>query len=87
MKNASADIGRVFVIVHDDDNVATILDTNLKSATLADGMRIQADVPFGHKVALRQIGQGGQVVKYGVVIGHATSDIVAGQHVHVHNVR
>jgi SAF domain len=36
---------------------------------------------------LRDIEAGDQVVKYGVAIGLATSDIRAGQHVHVHNLK
>jgi (2R)-sulfolactate sulfo-lyase subunit alpha len=44
-------------------------------------------VPLGHKVALRDIEAGDQVVKYGVAIGLATNDIRAGQHVHVHNLK
>lgn len=42
-------------------------------------------IPFGHKVALRNISTGEQVLKYGVPIGRATQDIAAGAHVHVHN--
>ena len=43
-------------------------------------------VPLGHKIALRDIAQDEQVVKYGVPIGRATRPIRAGEHVHVHNV-
>ena len=44
-------------------------------------------VPLGHKIAVRDIGAGEQVIKYGIAIGRATQDIRAGQHVHVHNVK
>ncbi|HJU96589.1 MAG TPA: UxaA family hydrolase [Jiangellaceae bacterium] len=44
-------------------------------------------VPLGHKIALRDIGAGEQVVEYGAVIGRATKAIRAGEHVHVHNVK
>ena len=44
-------------------------------------------VPLGHKVALRDLPAGGEVIKYGIAIGRATQDIRAGQHVHVHNVK
>jgi len=55
----------------------------------ADAVRVVAEtlIPFGHKIAVAPIDAGGQVVKYGEVIGFATSPIRAGQHVHVHNVR
>lgn len=42
-------------------------------------------VPVGHKVALHAIGTGDAVRKYGHVIGYATADIAAGEHVHTHN--
>ncbi|WP_079908339.1 UxaA family hydrolase [Paenibacillus sp. 32352] len=43
-------------------------------------------VPFGHKIAIEDIAQGTDILKYGEVIGRTTADIKAGQHVHVHNV-
>ena len=41
--------------------------------------------PAGHKVALADVPTGGQVRKYGQVIGVATRPIQAGEHVHTHN--
>lgn len=43
-------------------------------------------IPFGHKLALEPIAEGGHVIKYGEVIGVATEPIPAGNHVHVQNV-
>ena len=43
-------------------------------------------VPFGHKIAIEDVPQGTDIRKYGEVIGRTTTDIQAGQHVHVHNV-
>jgi (2R)-sulfolactate sulfo-lyase subunit alpha len=50
-------------------------------------LQVLDPVPLGHKVALRDLAAGEQVVKYGIAIGRATTDIRAGQHVHVHNVK
>ena len=44
-----------------------------------------ADIPMGHKVALRDIAKGEPVIKYGFPIGEATEDIPRGGHVHSHN--
>jgi altronate dehydratase small subunit len=44
-------------------------------------------IPFGHKIAVAPMEAGEPVVKYGEVIGFATSAIRPGQHVHVHNVK
>jgi len=43
-------------------------------------------IPFGFKLALADIPKGGNIVKYGEVMGRATSDIKVGAQVHVHNV-
>ncbi len=43
------------------------------------------DVPKGHKIALADIPAGHEVLKFGFVIGKATQDIAAGEHVHSHN--
>ena len=45
-----------------------------------------ADVPLGHKVAMRDIAKGKDVIEYGRVIGVATQDARKGAHVHVHNI-
>jgi hypothetical protein len=79
--------GRRCVIVHPDDCVATLLDDRRTADRLQDGRACAPGVPFGHKVALRAIGSGEPVVKYGVTIGVATRPISEGEHVHVHNCR
>jgi altronate hydrolase len=43
-------------------------------------------VPAGHKIALRPIAAGDNIVRYGQVMGRARVAIDAGQHVHTHNV-
>lgn len=77
------------LLLHDLDNVL------VARARIRAGERIrvgglavdmEADVPIGHKLSLRPIGQGEKIVKYGVPIGSATADIPRGRAVHVHNV-
>ena len=46
-----------------------------------------ADVPLGHKLALRALAAGAVVRKYGEPIGGASAAIAAGAHVHVHNLK
>ncbi|GAC1651264.1 MAG: altronate dehydratase family protein [Gemmatimonadaceae bacterium] len=48
-------------------------------------MRVRADVPTGHKIALRSIAIGSEVRKYGFPIGRATAEIETGDWVHTHN--
>ena len=42
-------------------------------------------IPRGHKVAVRSIPAGGQVLKFAQLIGYAREDIKCGEHVHTHN--
>jgi (2R)-sulfolactate sulfo-lyase subunit alpha len=48
---------------------------------------VREPVPLGHKVALLPLAAGQDVVEYGERIGRATQPIVAGAHVHVHNIK
>ena len=78
---------RRHIIVHEADTVSTVLDADTQATCLQGGLPCAAGVPFGHKVALRDMPCGAPVVKYGVAIGVATQAIVQGEHVHVHNCR
>ena len=76
----------VRVTPHDDVAVAvralaagTTVDIEGTRVTLVD------EVPAGHKIALRALGVGEAVCKYGYPIGAATAPIVAGAWVHAHN--
>jgi (2R)-sulfolactate sulfo-lyase subunit alpha len=50
-------------------------------------LKSQMDVPIGHKIALKDIGKGDTIIKYGQDIGKAVADIKKGEHVHVHNIK
>lgn len=82
-----------FVISDDRDNVATSVTHIAKGEVVAIGagdtrgaLKVEDDIPLGHKFALRSIAPGREVVKYGEVIGVASAPIAPGEHVHVHNV-
>lgn len=76
------------ILLREGDDVA------VAKVALAAGMvlgyeghevRLTADVPAGHKVALREVREGAAVRKYGQTIGFATRPIAAGDWVHTHN--
>ena len=46
---------------------------------------VEVHLEDGHKYALRDIRVGENIIKYGNPIGHATTDIKKGEHVHSHN--
>ena len=48
---------------------------------------VEVNIEDGHKYALRDIKCGENIIKYGQPIGHAITDIKAGEHVHTHNVK
>jgi altronate dehydratase small subunit len=73
----------------DDDNVAVCLRAVVAATDIRFGeltVRVQADIPAGHKIALEAIPRGELVRKYGQPIGKTSAAIAAGDHVHVHNV-
>ena len=59
------------MILNPSDNVAILTERGV--------------APAGHKIARRAIATGEPVFKYGQIIGYATADISAGDHVHSHN--
>lgn len=74
--------------IHPDDDVAVAVAALAAGDQVEAGGRavtLQGDVPAGHKVALRAIAAGADVVKYGHAIGRATAAIEPGEHVHTHN--
>jgi altronate dehydratase small subunit len=86
--------GRIKVIViNEKDNVATALEplnagtkVSLKVQGRIEKMELLSNIPMGHKFALRDMEEGGAVIKYGEPIGQTTAKITRGEHVHIHNV-
>ena len=75
-----------FIHIHPKDNVAVAL-TAIPAGTVFEGIAALRDIPQGHKMALRSLEEGEQVMKYGFSIGHATASIQPGDWVHTHNMR
>jgi len=75
--------------LHETDNVA-VARTAIPAGAPLEGTTpramTNAEIASGHKVALRPIAVGEEVLKYGQVIGVAKQPIAAGDHVHLHNV-
>jgi len=74
--------------LHPADTVAVAVEALAAGTEVTlDGERLplRDDVPAGHKIALRALEPGQQVVKYGLPIGHATVAMARGEWVHSHN--
>ena len=72
------------IVISPKDLVGVAL-VSLKKGEEAEGVVLLEDIEKGHKFALRDIKKDEQVIKYGEVIGRATRDIEAGEHIHSHN--
>ena len=74
------------ILLNTKDNVAVARRPIPKDTDIGRGdLRALDLIGRGHKVALKPIRSGEEVIKYGQVIGVATQDIEAGRHVHLHN--
>ncbi len=81
------------IVLREEDNVATSLrdlesreDALVGTLERTQTVLVRERIPYGHKFAVRDIRKGEEILKYGEVMGRATSDIASGKHVHVHNV-
>ncbi len=74
-----------FVQINQLDNVMVALE-DFTTNDVVSNVKVLVDVKAGHKVALKNIKKGENIIKYGSPIGAATKDILAGEHVHTHNV-
>ena len=48
---------------------------------------IEKSISIGHKIAVRDIVMGENIIKFNIPIGSAISNIKKGAHVHVHNIK
>lgn len=85
-------------LVHDEgDTVGVVVVETVKAGAALQGlsmetgesvaMNAQADIPLGHKIALKDLVEGETVLKYGHDIGKIVATVKAGDHVHVHNMK
>lgn len=83
-----------FLKINDNDNVVVALNAipageSICVETEGREKKITAleEIPAGHKMAICDIPQGGEVVKYGFRIGNAKEDVKAGAWIHTHNIK
>ena len=66
-----------YIKINPDDNVAVALQ-DLPKGEAVEGVTLSMDIPRGHKIVLRDLKAGDNVIKYGFPIGHVTRDAAAG---------
>jgi (2R)-sulfolactate sulfo-lyase subunit alpha len=84
-------------LIHDDSDDVGVAVTDLESNHEVTGVYMDSGktvsltsrdaVPLGHKIALRGLAKGADVIKYGVRIGRTVDSVRAGDYVHTHNLR
>ena len=80
MANESPKIIRI----QEMDNVAVAVHDLPAGAQVQPGLVTREAIPQAHKIALRDIPAGGEIIRYGVVLGYAKQDIPAGSWINEH---
>ena len=77
-------MARLYVKIKDQDNVVVAVQ-DLKAGTeIMEGLVTNQDIPQAHKIALCDIPAGGEIIRYGVVLGYAINDIKKGDWINEH---
>ena len=76
------------IVLNPADNVAVALTALNPGTAICQGdIKARDAIPSGHKIAIKPIAGGGDVIKYGQIIGQASRAIQPGEHVHVDNLQ
>lgn len=79
------------ILINSKDNVAVaLIDIPQGSKVILPDRKVfkaRGDIPYSHKVALRDIPKGAELIKYGERIGFASIPISRGEWVHTHNLK
>lgn len=88
----------IHFLVHDEgDSVGVVVVEGVKAGDNVTGwimdqdktlnLQAKSDIPIGHKLAIKALGNNDTVIKYGVDIGRVVAPIGVGEHAHVHNIK
>ena len=97
-KSSARKPAKLHFLIHDAKDDVGVAVIDIKNGDEASGLTLDgsrqtvavkalADIPLGHKIALRDFKKGDTVTKYGQDIGKVVAPIRKGDHVHVHNVK
>lgn len=87
----------IHFLIHEKADSVGVATVDIGSGEKAQGLFMDsqdslevealADIPLGHKIALKDHAKGDNVIKYGADIGRVASEIKKGHHVHIHNLK
>ena len=79
------EINRQLVIrVNTNDNVVVAIHDTDAGVEIANGVFTLEKIPQAHKIALKLIPAGGEIIRYGVMLGYAKENIPAGSWINEH---
>ena len=70
--------------IKEADNVAVAVQDTPAGTEVLPGLVARQDIPQAHKIALTDIPAGGEIVRYGVVLGYAKNPIPKGSWINEH---
>jgi (2R)-sulfolactate sulfo-lyase subunit alpha len=84
-------------LVHEKGDTVGVATVDIKANETTKGLYMDnqesleikalADIPLGHKIALKSMQAGDTVIKYGHDIGVVSAPFSKGAHVHIHNLK
>jgi (2R)-sulfolactate sulfo-lyase subunit alpha len=87
----------IHFLVHERADTVGVATVDIKAGEHVQGlfmdtqeqleMKALNNIPLGHKIALKDLKAGDTVLKYGHDIGKVAADMMAGEHVHIHNLK
>ena len=85
------------ILMHEAEDDVGVAVVDLKAGAKAQAVTLEGqcvdtesigeDIPLGHKVAMRDLPEGKEVIEYGRPIGRARKAIARGAHTHIHNLK
>jgi altronate hydrolase len=80
------------ILLNSNDNVSILTkkgklgDTAYVEQNIKLKMKLRDEIQQWHKIAVRDIEKNKEIIKYGQIIGYSSKKIIAGEHVHNHNI-
>lgn len=74
----------LYIKIKEQDNVAIAVEDIKAGTEVMAGITAHQDIPQAHKIALCDIPKGGEIIRYGVVLGYATGPIGKGEWINEH---
>lgn len=74
----------LYVKIKEQDNVAIAVNEIKAGTEVMKGVIAHQDIPQAHKIALCDIQKGGEIIRYGVILGYALNPIAKGDWINEH---